>query len=188
MLAVAVALCVRADERPTEEAAPVPSQSLADFAPLWKQSLFTTVQHAIPAPTASLTDQFTLAGLYEVDGKSVAVVIDKTTSQVSEFVSNAGAESAYCLLKVEMGANPTQTRVLLQIGTQVGWLSFPDGGAVAKAGGITPAVVASKVEVAAEQTGRQAGNVGEPALSVPDIRTEPPKPVPTSEDAPVPHR
>lgn len=188
MLALVVALCVRADERPTEEAAPVPSQSLAYFAPLWKQSLFTTVQHAIPAPTASFTDQLTLAGLYEVDGKSVAVVIDKTTSQVSEFVSNAGAGSAYCLLKVEMGANPTQTRVLLQIGTQVGWLSFPDGGAVAKDGGAAPAVVASKVEAVAEQTGRQAGDAGEPVLSVPDIRTEPPKPVPTSEGAPMPPR
>ena len=191
ILAVVAALSLRAEEGGTAKVAPVLSQDLEYFAPLWKQSLFTSVQHAAPAPTASFTDQLSLAGLYEVDGKSVAVIIDKTTSQVSEVESNAGVGSKRCLLKVETGATPNQARVLLQIGTQIGWLTFSDGDAAPRTGGGVQTAGASNASGGMDKIGilpSDSGTSGEPALSVPDIRTEVPKPVPTSEDSPMPPR
>ena len=183
------ALAGRADEAKLAQAAPVPFQPLEYYASLWQQSLFTTAQQAIPAPTVSFADQLTLAGVYEVDGKSVAVVMDKATSQVSEVESNSGVDAKRRLLKVEQGGTAGQARVLLQIGSQVGWLAFPMGDAVTKADGRAPVVLhprasapAVPITIAPTES-RVPENL---PLPVPDIRTEAPKPVPMGEDAPVP--
>ncbi len=115
-------------ESPATEASgpPVPFPELAHFSKLWEHSLFTTRE--IPLPETddgpSFTDQLSLAGVYEVDGAVVAVIVDKTTSIVSEARIGSENESGIRIKQVETGALPSSTRVQLLKNGQLGWIGF----------------------------------------------------------------
>jgi hypothetical protein len=123
------------DDAPVEVAvssAPVDLPPLTDYARLWTESLFTT--RAIPAPSVqgpSFADNLSLSGTYELNGKMVAILIDKTTSTVVEAYIGEDNASGIRIAKVEPGATPDAMRLQLQKGTEVGWVSFADAAAIA---------------------------------------------------------
>lgn len=123
------------DDAPPAEPAndfPVEHPSLTHYAKLWTESLFTT--RAIPAPTVagpSFADNLSLSGTYELNGKMVAILIDKTTSSVVEAYIGEDNTSGIRIAKVEPGATPDAMRLQLQKGTEVGWVSFADAAASA---------------------------------------------------------
>ena len=61
---------------------PVAFPDLQHFAPLWERSIFTT--RDLPSPDAPIgpvfTDSLSLAGIYEVDGQVVAVIVVVVTA------------------------------------------------------------------------------------------------------------
>jgi len=119
------------DDAPDDS--PVPLPALEDFAPLWTDSLFTT--RALPMDDApagpSFTDNLSLSGTYEERGKLTAILIDKTTSGIVQAYIGEDNEDGFRIAKIEPGESPDRTRIQLQKGNQVGWVSFSDasGGA-----------------------------------------------------------
>lgn len=116
---------------PEVGSAPVDLPPLTHYAKLWTESLFTT--RAIPAPTVqgpSFADNLSLSGTYELNGKMVAILIDKTTSSVVEAYIGEDNASGIRIAKVEPGATPDVMRLQLQKGTEIGWVSFEDSAAM----------------------------------------------------------
>lgn len=107
---------------------PVAFPELNHYAPLWEKSLFTT--RDLPSPDAPagplFTDALSLVGVYEVDGQVVAVLVDRTTSLISEARLDAENENGIKIRKVAPGATMDKTRVQLQKGDQAGWVSFAE--------------------------------------------------------------
>lgn len=107
---------------------PVPFPELKHFSPLWERSIFTT--RDLPSPDAPsgpiFTDSLSLAGVYEVDGQVVAVLVDRTNSQISEARIGSENENGIKIRKVTPGATMDKTRVQLQKGDIAGWVSFAD--------------------------------------------------------------
>ena len=109
-------------------AAPVPVPPLSHYAALWQRSMFTT--HDLPAPELpqgpGFADQLVLAGIYEVDGAVVAVILDKLTAQISEARIGSDNEQGIRIKSVSADENPSATRVQLQKGMQSGWIQFAE--------------------------------------------------------------
>ncbi len=118
-------------------AAPVPVPPLSHYAALWEKSMFTT--NDLPAPELpqgpGFADQLVLAGIYEVDGAVVAVILDKMSAQISEARIGSENENGIRIKSVNPGESDAMTRIQLQKGMQSGWVTFADGGA----GGTVPA-------------------------------------------------
>lgn len=110
------------------EEPPVAYPTLKHYSALWEKSLFTT--RDLPSPDAPsgpiFTDSLSLAGVYEVDGGVVAVLVDKTTSQIMEARVGTENEAGIKIRKVTPGATMDKTRVQLQKGDQAGWVGFSD--------------------------------------------------------------
>ncbi len=123
------------DAVPEEEAkaaaSPVPVPPLAHYAALWQRSMFTS--RALPAPEVpqgpGFADQLVLAGMYEVDGAVVAVILDKMTAQISEARIGSDNEQGIRIKSVEPAGEKGLGRVQLQKGMQSGWIQFADAGA-----------------------------------------------------------
>lgn len=109
-------------------ATPVPFPKLEHFAPLWERSIFTTKDLPSPdAPTGpNFADSLSLSGIYEIDGGVVAVLVDRTTSQVMEARIGSENEMGIKIRKVNPGESVDKTRIQLQKGDQAGWVSFAD--------------------------------------------------------------
>lgn len=113
--------------------APLAFPPLEHYARLWESSLFTT--RSLPPPDTEpkgpvFTDNLTLAGIYEVDGAVVGVMLDKTTSQIIEARIGSENESGIKIVRVTPGATPDKTRLQLQKGEEFGWVTFADAPAV----------------------------------------------------------
>ena len=128
------------DTPPDTNAPPVPFPKLNHFSHLWEHSLFTTRE--IPLPESddgpNFTDQLSLAGVYEVDGALAAVIVDKTTSLVSEVRIGSDNESGIRIKQVETGALPSSTRIQLLKNGQLGWISFDQVDSGMPAAGMPP--------------------------------------------------
>jgi len=125
------ATLIEEDPAPAVANAPVELPPLSHFSRLWTESLFTT--RALPAPTVegpSFADNLALSGTYELNGKMVAILIDKTTSSVIEAYIGEDNSSGIRIIKVEPGASPDSMRLQLQKGTDAGWVSFADSAAM----------------------------------------------------------
>lgn len=107
---------------------PVAFPALDHYKPLWERSIFTT--RDLPSPDAPagpiFSDSLSLAGVYEVDGQVVAVLVDRTTSVITEARIGADNEQGIKIRKITPGATMDQTRVQLQKGDQAGWVSFAE--------------------------------------------------------------
>ena len=152
---------------------PVPFPELKEYAPLWERSIFTTRDLPSPdAPSGPLfTDSLSLAGMYEVDGQQVAVIMDKTTSLVMEARLGLENEQGIKIRKIQPGASMDKTRVQLQKGDQAGWVSL-ETAAVAPAAPASPAGVLES---------RPATPVARPPVSsplLPPLNGGAPAPVP----------
>ncbi len=123
-----------------QAASPVPVPPLAHYAALWQRSMFTS--RALPAPEVpqgpGFADQLVLAGMYEVDGAMVAVILDKMTAQISEARIGSDNAQGIRIKSVEPAGESGLGRVQLQKGMQSGWIQFADAGASA-----TPAATAT---------------------------------------------
>lgn len=99
------------------------------FAALWERSLFTTKD--LPAPDApagpSFADNLSLSGVYELQGEVVALVVDKTTSQVFQAKIGSENEIGVKVRKIDGDITSAKVRVQLQKGDQVGWVTLSDG-------------------------------------------------------------
>lgn len=117
-----------AQELIKQEDAPVPFPKLEHFAPLWQRSIFTTKDLPSPdAPTGpNFTDNLSLSGIYEIDGGVVAVLVDRTTSQVMEARIGSENDMGIKIRAVKPGESVDKTRIQLQKGDQAGWVSFAD--------------------------------------------------------------
>ena len=117
-----------AQEPQTKDATPVPFPKLQHFAPLWGRSIFTTKDLPSPdAPTGpNFADNLSLSGIYEIDGGVVAVLVDRTTSQVMEARIGSENEMGIKIRAVKTGESVDKTRIQLQKGDQAGWISFAD--------------------------------------------------------------
>ncbi|MEN3943167.1 hypothetical protein WJU23_17850 [Prosthecobacter sp. SYSU 5D2] len=164
-----------AAQEPAPAPPPVPFPDLTHYAPLWEKSLFTT--RDLPSPDAPagpiFTDSLSLTGIYELDGKTVAVLVDKATSLISEARFDEENEAGIKIRKVTPGASMDKTRVQLQKGDQAGWVSF---GEVAPA----PAPPASALEtrVPPGAAGPPPGGVTSPLLPPPAPPGDVPLPPP----------
>ena len=122
-------------QEPPASAPPVAFPGLPHYAPLWEKSLFTT--RDLPSPDAPagpiFTDSLVLTGVYELDGQTVAVLVDKATSLITEARLNVENEAGIKIRKITPGASMDKTRVQLQKGDQAGWVSFGDLSAPAAA-------------------------------------------------------
>lgn len=111
-----------------QENTPVPFPKLEHFASLWERSIFTT--RDLPSPDApagpNFADNLSLSGIYEIDGAVVAVLVDRTTSQVMEAHIDSENELGIKIRQVTPGASVDKTRIQLQKGDQAGWVSFGD--------------------------------------------------------------
>ena len=150
------------EEEAKAAAAPVPVPPLSHYAALWERSMFTT--HDLPAPEVpqgpGFADQLVLAGMYEVDGAVVAVILDKMTASVSEARFGSDNEQGLRIKAVEEAAGASGTRVQLQKGMQSGWVTFAEipttqpAGATA-AGGNASGTLAPRPLVPGAATGEQ---------------------------------
>jgi hypothetical protein len=120
-----------APEAAAEDDSPVKVPPLDHFQRLWSDSLFTT--RALPmaeiASGPSFADSYTLCGTLEENGKLTALLLDKATSSVITALIGEDNAEGFRISKIEPGAIPDQTRIQLQKGNQVGWVSFADAGA-----------------------------------------------------------
>lgn len=116
-----------------QTASPVPAPALAHYAALWQRSMFTS--RALPAPEVpqgpGFADQLVLAGMYEVDGAVVAVILDKMTAQISEARIGSDNAQGIRIKSVEPAGESGLGRVQLQKGMQSGWIQFADASASA---------------------------------------------------------
>ena len=107
--------------------APLAFPPLEHYAKLWENSMFTTKSLPPPddAPKGPIfTDNLTLAGIYEVDGAVVGVVLDRTTSLITEVRIGAENEQGVKIVRVNPGSSPDKTRLQLQKGDVAGWVGF----------------------------------------------------------------
>lgn len=129
-LAILIAKGSSAQE-PTKNKEPVPFPKVEHFAALWERSIFTTKD--LPSPDApsgpNFADNLSLSGIYEIDGGVVAVLVDRTTSQVMEARIGSENEMGIKIRKVNPGESVDRTRIQLQKGDQAGWVSFADASA-----------------------------------------------------------
>ncbi|MCB1226717.1 MAG: hypothetical protein KDK99_12960 [Verrucomicrobiales bacterium] len=180
---------------------PVPVPPLAQYAALWERSMFTT--HELPAPDLpkgpGFADGLTLAGVYEVDGAVVGVIMDQASSLITEVRIGSENENGIRIKTVDVGESPDKTRLQLQKGTQFGWIGFADamGGGGAAGPAMTPGVAVPgprslnrgrPVPPAPSAPGQLPGAPA--AVSAPPAAPPPPAPaavqVPAAETAPAP--
>ena len=140
---------------------PVPFPKLETYASLWERSLFTTKD--LPAPDApagpSFADNLSLSGVYELQGEVVALIVDKTTSQVFQAKIGSENEIGVKVRKIDGEITSAKIRVQLQKGDQVGWVTLSDGSG-APSETIAPAGVP-----AAAQPGLQTRQMPAPAAA-----------------------
>lgn len=150
--------------------APLAFPPLEHYAKLWESSMFTT--KALPplesdGPKGPIfTDSLTLAGTYEVDGAFVAVLLDKTTSVVSEARIGSENEAGIKVVKVSPGATPDKTRVQLQKGVEAGWVSMNELPSGAAEPASAPAIPT--------RPGVPGSRNGPPGVNVPPVQVPPP--------------
>lgn len=165
-----VASNTSAAEPPVRNAtAPVPLPPLDHFELLWKSSLLTSRTMEQPSPVGpSFADGLSLAGIFQIDGRPVAVVMDKTTSQFMEVSSEPGGAQGMQIVKIEEGATPDRARVQIQRGNESGWVKMTD----------------SPVPAAGPATGeRSIGTMGKSSPQAPPVPA-PVAPVPPSKVVP----
>lgn len=137
-----------------KEAPPVEFPKLEKFEPLWKRSIFTTKD--LPAPedpgAPNFADNLSLSGVYEIDGGVVAVLVDRTTSQVMEARIGSENEMGIKIRQVTPGASVDKTRIQLQKGDKTGWVSFGDPDASSPAEVVKPAVIPTRTTEAPPRT------------------------------------
>ena len=108
---------------------PVEFPKLEACASLWERSLFTTKD--LPAPDApagpNFADNLSLSGVYELQGEVVALIVDKTTSQVFQAKIGSENEIGVKVRKIDGDITSAKIRVQLQKGDQVGWVTLSDG-------------------------------------------------------------
>jgi hypothetical protein len=100
---------------------------LAYYKCLWERSLFTS--HTVPKPPPSgpsFADSLSLAGIYDIGGRVIAVLVDKASSQILEVTKETNSINGMVILSVEHGASPYQTRVQIQRGSESGWVGIPE--------------------------------------------------------------
>lgn len=143
-MAVLVAMSSLAEESTT----PVAYPKLEAYAPLWERSLFTTKD--LPAPDApagpSFADNLSLSGVYELQGEVVALIVDKTTSQVFQAKIGSDNEIGVKVRKIDGEITSAKIRVQLQKGDQVGWVTLSDGISAVPAETIAPAGVPANAQ------------------------------------------
>lgn len=170
-------------------AQPVAFPKLDHFAPLWERSIFTTKD--LPAPEApggsNFADNLSLSGVYEIDGAVVAVLVDRTTSQVMEARIGSENEMGIKIRQVTPGASVDRTRIQLQKGDQAGWVTFADPLASQPAEVVQKAVIPTQKSVG----GASQKPVPAPASSLPLNPILPPPPAaipqaPVINDVPLP--
>lgn len=124
-----------------KDAPPVEFPKLEKFEPLWKRSIFTTKD--LPAPEEpggpNFADNLSLSGIYEIDGGVVAVLVDRTTSQVMEARIGSENEMGIKIRQVTPGESMDKTRIQLQKGDKAGWVTFAEAPAPQPAEVIKPA-------------------------------------------------
>lgn len=134
---------------PVPAAEPVEFPKLEAHAALWERSLFTTKD--LPAADApggpNFADNLSLSGVYEIDGAVVAVLVDRTTSQVMEARIGSENEMGIKIRQVMPGASVDKTRIQLQKGGQAGWVTFTDMSST------QPAEVVQKAVIPARNSG-----------------------------------
>lgn len=120
-----------AQETKQQSDTPMPFPKLEQFAALWERSIFTTKDLPSPdAPTGpNFSDNLSLSGIYEIDGGIVAVLVDRTTSQVMEARIGSENELGIKIRAVKPGESVDKTRIQLQKGDQAGWVSFAEAAA-----------------------------------------------------------
>ncbi|MDZ4403820.1 hypothetical protein [Prosthecobacter sp.] len=150
-----------------KDAAPMPFPKLEHFAALWERSIFTTKD--LPSPDApagpNFADNLSLSGIYEIDGGVVAVLVDRTTSQVMEARIGSENEMGIKIRKVTPGETVDKTRIQLQKGDQAGWVSFADPSAS------QPAEVIQRAVIPTQAPGKAASTAAAPNPILPQRRT-----------------
>ena len=115
-----------ASEPPVDKDCPVVVPALDHYAKLWTNSLFTS--RALPPPEApagpNFTDNLSLSGTYEENGKLTAVLVDKSTSTVVLAYIGEDNPEGFRIVKVNPGTTPDQVKLQLQKGSQFGWVAF----------------------------------------------------------------
>ncbi|MFC5454813.1 hypothetical protein [Prosthecobacter fluviatilis] len=181
------ALHAPAQEAKPRKDAPVSFPKLQHFAALWERSIFTTKD--LPSPDApagpNFADNLSLSGIYEIDGGVVAVLVDRTTSQVMEARIGSENEMGIKIRAVKPGESVDKTRIQLQKGDQAGWISFADPAAAAPPIEVRSAIPSQQALAPAQRQGLpQRPN----AVPSPGQTALPPNPIlpPPSMSAPVP--
>lgn len=180
------ALHAPAQEAKPRKDAPVSFPKLQHFAALWERSIFTTKD--LPSPDApagpNFADNLSLSGIYEIDGGVVAVLVDRTTSQVMEARIGSENEMGIKIRAVKPGESVDKTRIQLQKGDQAGWISFADP-AAAPPIEVRSAIPTQQAPAPAQRQGLPQRQNAAPS---PGQTALPPNPIlpPPSMSAPVP--
>jgi hypothetical protein len=164
----------------TDDGSPVKIPNLDYYERLWTESLITT--RALPPPEApagpKFTDNLTLTGSYEMNGKVVAVLIDKTTSGIIEAYIGEENADGMKIVKVDGNSASDIKRVQLQKGTELGWVTLPDPNTVESTPAQAPGGLMPNPNVIAQQP-------AQPQLqsNVPNIPQPPAVPAPNATPA-----
>lgn len=124
-----IARAILPDEDPAEAVsdAPVRVPPMKHYAKLWSNSMFTTRAMALPAASGPIfTDNLSLSGTFEDNGKLTAILIDRTTSNIVQAYIGEDNAEGFRISKIEPGPTPDKMRLQLQKGNQVGWLGFSE--------------------------------------------------------------
>lgn len=179
------ATCASAQEAKNDDA-PVPFPKLEHFAALWERSIFTT--RDLPSPDApsgpNFAENLSLSGIYEIDGAVVAVLVDRTTSQVMEAHIGSENEQGIKIRSVTPGASVDKTRIQLQKGDQAGWVTFGDPYAQ-QAEVVQRAVIPTQAAPAANNAARPAVRAFQPPNPILPPPAQPARATPVN-DVPLP--
>lgn len=155
--------------------APVQPPPLEHYAALWERSLFTTRDLPTPdSPAGPLfTDNLSLAGVYEVNGAVVAVLVDRASSNVMEARIGSENSAGIKIRQIEPGETMDKTRVQLQRGDQAGWVAFDN----------SPATPPARPQPALETRPAIPAREPPPSPLLPSISGRPPT---SASDVPLP--
>ncbi|NNE93568.1 MAG: hypothetical protein HKN23_18120 [Verrucomicrobiales bacterium] len=116
------ALVLSADEAATASAQPVvPPHPVTRYESLWKQSLFRSQSGAASRASQS---EWNLAGVFEIEGKKGAVIVNEKTGAIQNVTLEAPNEDGFQLLAVQSGGNgaPPRVEIAQQNGSRI-WVT-----------------------------------------------------------------
>jgi len=115
---------------PADDGITSPAFPLSRYKPLWERSPFQLESVAPPVESAGLAQRFALTGIAEINGESIAFLMERATQNRLMVKANS-TEGGVSLVQVDVQQKYTDSSATLRQGAEVGVVRFEAGAAVA---------------------------------------------------------